>query len=138
LVSNPCDRTITQQYADGSWTYIIPRPSNGGTILGGTKQKGDWNPHADIDTRRKILSRCAEVFPPIITNGLPPDRGGFNVICDIVGRRPARHGGPRIEREIVGDKKIIHAYGFGGIGFAVSWGVVSKVLDLLDEVTARL
>ena len=131
LVANFCDRTITRQHADGSWTFIIPRPCNGGTVIGGTKQPNDWSPHVDISTRESILLRAAELYPPIITNDHPPNNGGFKVLADIVGRRPTRHGGPRIEMEKIGDKTIIHAYGLGGRGFETSWGVADKVLSLL-------
>lgn len=134
LVANPCDRLITQQHADGSWTYIIPRPLNGGTIIGGTKQENDWNPHVDIPTRELILQRAARVYPPLITNGLPPNAGGFKVISDIVGRRPTRNGGPRIERETLGEKTIIHAYGLGEFGYKLSWGAAKEVLKLVKSV----
>ncbi|EMG48231.1 D-amino acid oxidase, putative (Fad-dependent oxidoreductase, putative) [Candida maltosa Xu316] len=35
------DKTITYQLKDGSWSFVIPRPLNGGVILGGMKQVGD-------------------------------------------------------------------------------------------------
>ncbi|EEQ45156.1 hypothetical protein CAWG_03470 [Candida albicans WO-1] len=34
------DKTITYQLKDGSWSFVIPRPFNGGVILGGMKQIG--------------------------------------------------------------------------------------------------
>lgn len=87
----------------------------------------------DISTRENLLARAAELYPPIITNGLPPTGGGFKVLADIVGRRPTRHGGPRIEMEETGSKTVIHAYGLGGRGFETSWGVADKVLALLNK-----
>jgi len=133
IVSNPSDCTITQQHADGTWTYIIPRPSHGGTIIGGTKDVGDWNPRAEVVTRERILKRAAMMYPPIITNGLPPNEGGFEVISDIVGRRPTRRGGPRIEKESISDKIVVHAYGVGGSGFEMSWGVAAEVHKLVSS-----
>jgi glycine/D-amino acid oxidase-like deaminating enzyme len=138
LVANPCDRTITRQHADGSWTFIIPRPLNGGTVIGGTKQPNDWNAEVDESTREGILDRASELYPPIITNNLPPNEGGFTVISDIVGRRPTRHGGPRIEKEELGDKTVIHAYGLGGRGFETSWGVAEEVLKLVKNAGVAL
>ena len=35
------DKTITYQLKDGSWSFVIHRPLNGGVILGGMKQIGD-------------------------------------------------------------------------------------------------
>ena len=73
------------------------------------------------------------MYPSIITNGLPPSDGGFTVVSDIVGRRPTRRGGPRIEQEQMGAKTIIHAYGFGGRGYETSWGAAAKVLKLIKR-----
>jgi glycine/D-amino acid oxidase-like deaminating enzyme len=123
---------MTLQTADGSWTYIIPRPLNGGTIIGGTKQPDDWNPCVEPSIREAILRRAAQLYPELISNGLPPCAGGFDVLGDIVGRRPTRQGGPRIEREKLGDKVVIHAYGVGEIGYKLSWGVAYRVLDLVS------
>ena len=133
-MSNPCDRTISHQHADRSWTYIVPRPLNGGTIIGATREENDWNPHVDILTRNKLLLRAAKIHPAIIANGLPPNGGGFTVVSDIVGRRSARHGGPRIEREALCNKTVIHAYGVGYVGYKVSWGAAENVLKLLKNV----
>jgi hypothetical protein len=133
IVSNPCDRTITRQHADGNWTFIIPRPLNGGTIVGGTKEPNDYNPYVDPKSREEFLERAAQMYPPIITNGLPPNEGGFNVISDIVGRRPSRTGGPRVAAEVSGDKVFVHAYGLGGRGYETSWGVAAEVLRLVKE-----
>ena len=36
--------------------------------------------------------------------------------------RPFRAAGPRIETERLGDKTIVHNYGHGGSGWALSWG----------------
>lgn len=42
---------------------------------------------------------------------------GYNI-----GIRPARHGGPRLEKEKIKDKIIYHNYGHAGYGVAMSWG----------------
>jgi D-amino-acid oxidase len=42
VIANPFDKTITHQAADGTWNFIIPRPLSGGTIIGGTKEVGNW------------------------------------------------------------------------------------------------
>jgi glycine/D-amino acid oxidase-like deaminating enzyme len=140
LVANPCDRAITQQNADGTWTFIIPRPLDGGTIVGGTKEPNDFEEKPRPETRDHILSMVAKMYPPI----LGPE-GKFHIIRDIVGRRPARRGGLRLEIEGMkpphNGKKIIHAYGAEGHGYALSWGVAREVVKMAvgdgGEVTAR-
>ncbi|KIW15518.1 hypothetical protein PV08_05564 [Exophiala spinifera] len=130
LVSNPCDRTINQLNADGTWTFIIPRPLEGGTIIGGTRESHDWTEHPRPETRERVLALAAKMYPPILGRD-----GKFHVIRDIVGRRPARISGFRLEAEYMKGphlkgRKIIHAYGAEGFGYAISWGVAQKVLDL--------
>jgi len=134
IVANPCNAIINQQHEDGDWTYIIPRPLNGGTVIGGTKEKNNWNPHVDPSTRVKLLTRAAKMHPAIITNGLPPESGGFEVITDIVGRRPTRHGGIRLELENIDGRDVIHAYGTGSIGYEISWGVAEDVFKIVRNV----
>lgn len=114
--------------ADFGCFAVVPRPSNGGTIVGGTKEKGDWNSNAEEHVRNKLLENAAKMYPGILN-----EKGGFDVIRDIVGRRPTRNGGMRLEIEVVEKGKIIHAYGAGGSGFEISWGVAEDVVALVGE-----
>ncbi|KAI1432183.1 nucleotide-binding domain-containing protein [Xylaria sp. CBS 124048] len=126
LVANPCPVTVTRLNAEGMPTFSIPRNFEGGTVIGGTKIPNDWNMNPSLELREKLLSDFAAVYPQI----LGPD-GRFTVIKDIVARRPTRRGGMRLEKEMVQDRCIIHAYGLGGRGYELSWGVADKVGKLL-------
>ncbi|BCR90016.1 FAD-dependent oxidoreductase [Aspergillus chevalieri] len=129
LVRNPCAITLTRQNSDGTWSFCIPRPLYGGTIIGGTKEPNNWDPNPSPQTRAKILSNAAKWFPFTAQS-----QGKFDVIRDIVGRRPAREGGMRIEIERIADgKTVVHAYGAGGRGFELSVGVAEDVVDLMFE-----
>ena len=86
--------------------------------------------------REKILARAAKIYPPLLQNGLSAKAGGFQVLSDLVGRRPTRRGGPRIEREILDEKVVIHAYGVGGAGYEMSWGIAAEVLRLVQSESA--
>ena len=44
------------------------------------------------------------------------------VIRTVVGLRPFRHSGFRVEGEKVGEKTVVHNYGHGGGGITLSWG----------------
>ncbi|KAE8155012.1 Fcf1-domain-containing protein [Aspergillus avenaceus] len=125
LVRNPCNATITRQNADGSWSFCIPRPLHGGTIIGGTKQPRNYDPFPSLETRETLLRNAQKWFP--FAEGVDQ----FDVIRDIVGRRPAREGGMRIEAEKVAEGTVVHAYGAGGRGYEISWGVAGDVLDLM-------
>ncbi|MBI1856973.1 FAD-binding oxidoreductase [Candidatus Saccharibacteria bacterium] len=54
-----------------------------------------------------------------------------NIIERMVGFRPVRSIGPRVEKETLGDKTIIHNYGHGGNGIILSWGTAHEALSLL-------
>ncbi|CAI7641497.1 unnamed protein product [Penicillium pancosmium] len=129
LVRNPVSATITRQNTDGSWSFCIPRPLDGGTIIGGTKQPHEWDPNPSLEIRDRLLANASKWFP------FGPESGAqFDVIRDIVGRRPARQGGMRMEVEkLADDKNIVHAYGAGGRGFEISWGVAEDTAGMMLE-----
>ncbi|KAK4673391.1 hypothetical protein QC763_111570 [Podospora pseudopauciseta] len=126
LVAEECDATVTRQNADGSWTFCVPRGFEGGTVIGGTKEVDDWGVEPRPETREKLLRMFKGTCPRIL-NG----KGEFTVMGDIVGRRPSRRGGPRIEGEVLEGGKgfVMHAYGLGGRGYELSWGVAERVVE---------
>lgn len=133
LVANACSATVTRQNADGSWTFCVPRPLGGGTVIGGTKEPNDWSATPSESVRKELLSKFEATYPAI-TKDEP-----FQVLKDIVGRRPTRHGGIRLCKEALdSDKKIIHAYGLGGRGYELSWGVAQQVSKLVGQDKSRL
>ena len=54
------------------------------------------------------------------------------VVKETVGLRPYRSVGPRIEREDLGSKTLVHNYGHGGSGWSLSWGSAELAADLVD------
>jgi hypothetical protein len=129
LVAEECDATVTRQNADGSWTFCVPRGFEGGTIIGGTKELNDWNPKPSVEVRERLLKRFAETYPKILGG-----KGELTVMRDIVGRRPTRTGGPRVEGEVVpGAGFVMHAYGLGGRGYELSWGVAEAVVEGVER-----
>ncbi|KAH6657373.1 FAD dependent oxidoreductase-like protein [Truncatella angustata] len=129
LVANSCPATVTRQNADGSWTFSVPRNFEGGTIIGGTKEPDNWDPEPSSQVRETLLRKFAATYPAILGT-----EGKMTVIKDIVGRRPTRKGGLRLETEkLHNGKRVIHAYGLGGRGYELSWGVAEGVADLLAK-----
>jgi hypothetical protein len=66
---------------------------------------------------------------------------GDDRVKDIVGFRPGRQAGLRVEKEVrdLGSKevegmKIVHAYGVGGGGYIYSFGVAKRVNALVEEL----
>src|SRR5712671_8176337 len=55
------------------------------------------------------------------------------IIREVVGLRPYRPEGFKVEAERIGEKLLIHNYGHGGAGITLSWGTASLAVDLLSE-----
>src|SRR5882762_4686302 len=54
------------------------------------------------------------------------------IIREVVGLRPYRPEGFKVEAERVGDKLLVHNYGHGGAGITLSWGTASLAVDVLS------
>lgn len=107
------------------YTYQIPRMYSGGVIIGGVSQPGNMDQNVDPAVRSDILRRMK-----LVATDLYQDVDlSKHVMKDLVGFRPSREGGYRLERE--GD--VIHAYGFNTLGYTYSYGVALKVRDLITS-----
>ncbi|KAH8888006.1 nucleotide-binding domain-containing protein [Thozetella sp. PMI_491] len=112
------------------YTYCLPR-GDGTAILGGIKQYGSAVKKVDEDLRGDIFRRIHEGLPEAFPSADPKD---FEVVRDIVGIRPQRQGGVRIEKEEADGQKIVHAYGAEGGGYIYSWGLAKEVMKLVNEI----
>lgn len=119
--------------ADDEVCYIMQRAAGGGTILGGTYQKGNWNAQPDPDQAERIMRRAVEICPAL-TNGKGIEE--LDVIRHGVGLRPIRESGVRIEKEKIGDTWVVHNYGHGGWGYQASYGCSEGVVEIVDELLA--
>lgn len=62
-----------------------------------------------------------------------PNFSDENIIGYNVGIRPHRKSGVRIESEKLGNKLIIHNYGYGGSGLTLCWGGAQEVIQILNK-----
>ena len=76
-----------------------------------------------------ICKRAHELNPLI-----PTDPSKLDIVRDIVGLRPGRKSGLRVDSEIADGLKLVHAYGASGGGFALSAGVGRKCAALVDAL----
>lgn len=120
---------------DDEVCYIMQRAAGGGTVLGGTYQKGQWESQADPNTAMRIMRRAVELCPEL-TGGKGVE--GLDVVRHGVGLRPYREGGVRIEREVVEGVRVVHNYGHGGWGYQASYGCAEGVVELVEEVVRDL
>lgn len=108
-------------------SYLIPRPGDGGLIIGGCQQPNSSDYEVDHELAEKMLTWAKTLYPGVF----PPDHE-FEIIKHNVGLRPSRKGGVRIESEAVGERLYVHGYGIGGWGYQASWGIGLKMRALLE------
>ncbi|GGL96021.1 FAD-dependent oxidoreductase [Micromonospora yangpuensis] len=122
LVANPGLTTSVRDEDDPRGiTYVHPRRHD--VVLGGTYQPGRADLDAEPETAAAIRRRCVELVPELAS---------ARVLGERIGLRPARHGGPRVESTSTGvpGQRLVHAYGHGGAGVTLAWGVADEVARL--------
>lgn len=115
---------------DDEACYVMTRAAGGGTIIGGSYQKGNWESQVDPSLAVRIMKRAVEVCPAL-TGGKGIEH--LDIIRHGVGLRPVREGGTRIEKERIGDSWVVHNYGSGGAGYQSSYGCAQAAVDLIEE-----
>ena len=114
--------------------YVMQRALGGGTILGGTYMKGNWEANPDPNIAVRMMKRAVEIHPEL-TGGKGVE--ALDIIRHGVGLRPAREGGLRIEKEVIDGTWVVHNYGHAGWGYQGSYGCAERVVELVDEIVAQ-
>ncbi|KYK54287.1 D-amino-acid oxidase [Drechmeria coniospora] len=110
--------------------YIMTRAAGGGTILGGSYQKGNWESQVDPNLAVRIMKRAVELCPQL-TDGRGIEH--LDVVRHGVGLRPVREGGARVEADRIEGVPVVHNYGHGGAGYQSSYGCAQHAARLVDE-----
>ncbi|KAF3393794.1 hypothetical protein F1880_004779 [Penicillium rolfsii] len=113
-------------------TYIFPRATGGGTVIGGTYQKNNWDPLPDPNFANRIMQRALKLDPRLVKEGQGVE--GLDIVRHGVGLRPGRTDGPRIEKDKVNGVNVVHNYGHGGFGYQVSFSCAEKAAGLVNEI----
>lgn len=95
-----------------------------------------------ILNRRKVLIgmsglslvACVTGPSPLITPRKTVQVNRARIQRSLVGLRPARKGGFRLDHENVGDTHIFHNYGHGGDGVTLSWPCAHWVADEVSKL----
>ncbi|GAA0513599.1 amino acid oxidase [Saccharopolyspora subtropica] len=120
VVRNPgVDEYFIELTDSGEFAAYMPHGDR--VVLGGVAVEDDWtrtpNPHVSAGIR----SRCAAIEPRL---------GEAEVLAELVGLRPGRDS-VRVGVEHFEGARIIHNYGHGGCGVALSWGCAYEAADLV-------
>lgn len=110
----------------GGMAYFIPR--FGEVMIGGCAEEGLETLDITLDWEDTI--NRAGLYAPWVRERKIEDQARDAV----VGLRPFREGGIRLERDINCNKGLLlHNYGHGGSGFSLSWGCAKKIKELIEE-----
>jgi len=134
LVRNEVDEMAeTSGTNDGEdeMTYIMTRAAGGGTVLGGSYQKGNWESQPDPNLAQRIMRRAVELCPAL---GNGRGVGGLDIVRHYVGLRPARKGGTRLGASWVENVLVVHNYGHGGFGYQCSYGCSMAAVKIVEDV----
>ncbi|XP_063958843.1 D-aspartate oxidase-like [Lytechinus pictus] len=110
--------------------YVFPR--NGQVVLGGTYQHGRWDTKPSQEDAKYILDKASQVLPNL---------KGSEVVKHLVGLRPCRSKGVRLEAETMnfGALKIevVHNYGHEGNGVTLHWGCAKETTRLVQQILEK-
>ncbi|PWY96605.1 D-amino-acid oxidase [Aspergillus sclerotioniger CBS 115572] len=115
--------------------YMMTRAAGGGTVIGGSYQKNQWDPLPDPNLATRIMKRAVALCPELVEKGQGIE--GLDIIRHGVGLRPLREGGPRVEAEKIDGVSVVHNYGHGGFGYQASYGCAGDAVKLVQETLRR-
>ncbi|GEQ67822.1 hypothetical protein JCM33374_g1488 [Metschnikowia sp. JCM 33374] len=141
VVKAPHITENVMRWGDDYATYIIKRPSSHDQlILGGFMQKDDWTADTFKSQNLDILERTTSLYPKILQdNPQGPNMADLEILRSVAGLRPSRHGGVRIERQLLPHgRKLIHNYGASGYGYQAGLGMARKAVFLAIQEPSKL
>ncbi len=100
--------------------YLLPRHDS--CVLGGTKEHGVWDTGTDTGITAEIIRANQRIDPAL---------NAARLVRSVAGLRPCRDGGPRLEVEDAGRKRIVHNYGHGGAGWTLAAGCAQWVASVV-------
>lgn len=86
------------------------------------------SPDVDWEIARDEIARAHRLAPHIIPATPAPDS-----VRHIVGIRSSRKGGFRLDSEQQGSRTVLSAYGFGGGGYAFSYGIADALVKMVEQ-----
>lgn len=86
------------------------------------------SPEVDMHIARDEIARAHQLAPEIVPKH-PPD----DAISHLIGIRSSRKGGFRLDSEHRDGRTILSAYGFGGGGYAFSYGIADALVKMVER-----
>lgn len=81
-----------------------------------------------MDVVRDEIRRAHNLVPDLV-----PAEPAEEDISYIIGIRPAREGGFRLDSQKIGNRIVLSAYGFAGGGYAFSYGIGDALVKMVQQ-----
>lgn len=120
---------------EGLPCYIMMRAAGGGTVIGGTYDKGISDPTPDPAIAEQIMKRAVKICPAL-TGGKGVE--ALDVIRHAVGLRPLRPvSGAHVALDLMkfedDETAVVHNFGHAGWGYQGSYGCAEEVVTLVNK-----
>lgn len=86
------------------------------------------SPEVDLAIARDEIARAHRLAPDIV-----PEHPADDAVSHIIGIRPSRKGGFRLDSEQKGHRTVLSAYGFGGGGYTFSYGIADALVKMVEQ-----
>ncbi|ABN65368.2 D-amino acid oxidase [Scheffersomyces stipitis CBS 6054] len=116
---------------DNEMLYLMPR-KEGGCIIGGCFLENFASTDVDEQLTKRIIDRALKYVPEIVDPSYKNNPPKVDIVRTQVGLRPFREGGARIEQDS-DNGWLFHNYGAGGGGYQGSYGMSSKLVELIQK-----
>jgi len=114
---------------EGVYTYIFGR-GDGTAVVGGVSEPVGVGVRSMEEIHEDLFRRAHENLPEHFPSFNP---GDYDIVRDLVGIRPLRPAGVRVEKEVLNGQKVVHAYGTTIGGYIHSFGLAQEVARLVEE-----
>jgi D-amino-acid oxidase len=106
--------------------YVVP--VGGRVLVGGDGLAGAWDLEPDPETADRLLDQAYSLVPALAQAQVREHRVALRPARDPIRAQAVASPGPEDP-----DRVIVHCYGHGARGVALSWGCADEVLTLVTE-----
>ncbi|KAI1264862.1 nucleotide-binding domain-containing protein [Xylariaceae sp. FL1019] len=112
------------------YTYIFGR-HDGTAVLGGISEPVQNEVQSSAVIRKDLIRRANANLPDHFPSANVDD---YEFVQDSVGIRPLRLPNVRVEKEVIGKQKVVHAYGTTIGAYMYAFGLAREAVRIVDQI----
>ncbi|KAK0614753.1 FAD dependent oxidoreductase-like protein [Immersiella caudata] len=130
LVKSDYKDMFVRRSPNHEYLYVFGR-HDGTAVIGGISDPVDNSIRSSESVRENLIRRAHESLPEAFRSSNP---GEYSILADLTGIRPLRLPNVRLEREVIGGQKVVHAYGTTIGAYMLSFGIGREAANLVAEI----